>query len=40
VSVGAAVPQRGETDASVLARADRALYSVKAGGRDGVALLS
>jgi diguanylate cyclase (GGDEF)-like protein len=38
VSVGVAVPQAGESDASLLARADRALYAVKAGGRDGVAL--
>jgi GGDEF domain-containing protein len=32
------VPQEGESDASLLARADRALYRVKAEGRDGVAL--
>jgi diguanylate cyclase (GGDEF)-like protein len=38
VSVGVAVPHADESDASLLARADRALYSVKAGGRDGVAL--
>jgi diguanylate cyclase (GGDEF)-like protein len=38
VSVGVAVPQAGETDAALLARADRALYSVKAADRDGVAL--
>ncbi len=38
VSIGVAVPHAGETDAAVLARADRALYSVKAAGRDGVAL--
>ena len=39
VSVGAAVPRRDENDASLLARADKALYTVKADGRDGVALL-
>jgi GGDEF domain-containing protein len=38
ISVGVAVPHDGETDASLLARADRALYAVKAGGHDGVAL--
>jgi diguanylate cyclase (GGDEF)-like protein len=38
VSVGVAVPHAGETDVAVLARADRALYSVKEAGRDGVAL--
>jgi diguanylate cyclase (GGDEF)-like protein len=38
VSIGVAVPHADETDASLLARADRALYTVKAGGRDGVAL--
>jgi diguanylate cyclase (GGDEF)-like protein len=37
-SVGVAVPHDGETDASLLARADRALYAAKAGGRDGVKL--
>jgi diguanylate cyclase (GGDEF)-like protein len=37
-SIGVAVPHDGETDASLLARADRALYAVKASGRDGVAL--
>jgi diguanylate cyclase (GGDEF)-like protein len=37
-SVGVAVPHDGETDPSLLARADRALYAVKAGDRDGVAL--
>jgi diguanylate cyclase (GGDEF)-like protein len=38
VSVGVAVPQAGETDVALLGRADRALYAVKAPGRDGVAL--
>jgi diguanylate cyclase (GGDEF)-like protein len=38
VSIGVAVPQEGEADAAVLGRADRALYRVKAAGRDGVAL--
>lgn len=38
VSLGVAVPQPGEADSSVLARADRALYAVKERGRDGVAL--
>jgi diguanylate cyclase (GGDEF)-like protein len=38
VSVGVAVPQAGESDAAVLARADRALYAVKSSGRDGVLL--
>jgi GGDEF domain-containing protein len=37
VSVGVAVAGGDEPDASVLARADRALY-VKARGRDGVAV--
>jgi diguanylate cyclase (GGDEF)-like protein len=37
-SVGVAVPQDDESDASLLARADRALYAAKAGGRDGVKL--
>ncbi len=38
VSIGVAMPWAGESDASVIARADRALYVVKAEGRDGVAL--
>jgi len=38
VSVGVAAPMLGESDQSVLARADAALYEVKTGGRDGVAL--
>jgi diguanylate cyclase (GGDEF)-like protein len=38
VSIGVAVPRDAESDDSVLARADRALYRVKASGRDGVAL--
>jgi diguanylate cyclase (GGDEF)-like protein len=38
VSIGVAVPREGESDAVVLGRADRALYRVKAAGRDGVAL--
>jgi diguanylate cyclase (GGDEF)-like protein len=38
ISVGVAVPHADEPDTSLLARADRALYTVKAGGRDGVAL--
>jgi diguanylate cyclase (GGDEF)-like protein len=38
VSIGVAVPQHGEPDATLLARADRALYRVKDSGRDGVAI--
>jgi diguanylate cyclase (GGDEF)-like protein len=38
VSIGIAVPHAGESDAALLARADQALYRVKASGRDGVAL--
>jgi diguanylate cyclase (GGDEF)-like protein len=37
-SVGVAVPGQDESETAVLARADRALYRVKADGRDGVAL--
>ncbi len=40
ISIGVALPEPGESDQSVLARADEALYEVKAAGRDGVALLS
>jgi diguanylate cyclase (GGDEF)-like protein len=38
ISIGVAVPHADESDASLLARADRALYTVKGAGRDGVAL--
>jgi diguanylate cyclase (GGDEF)-like protein len=38
VSIGVAVPASGESDAALLARADRALYRAKDAGRDEVAL--
>jgi diguanylate cyclase (GGDEF)-like protein len=38
VSIGVAVPYDGEADAALVGRADRALYGVKAEGRNGVAL--
>jgi diguanylate cyclase (GGDEF)-like protein len=38
-SIGVAVAEPGEANATLLARADRALYAVKASGRNGVALL-
>jgi diguanylate cyclase (GGDEF)-like protein len=38
VSIGVAVPREAESDAALLDRADRALYRVKAAGRDGVAV--
>lgn len=38
ISVGVALPNDGESDTDALARADRALYEVKASGRDGVRL--
>ena len=40
VSIGVTLPRQGESDQAALARADEALYAVKASGRDGVALLS
>ena len=40
ISIGVALPAPGESDQAALARADQALYQVKAAGRDGVALLS
>ena len=38
VSIGVAVPRPDEPDGELLGRADRALYRVKAMGRDGVAV--
>ncbi len=38
ISVGIALPQTGEADTDTLTRADRALYAVKATGRNGVRL--
>lgn len=38
ISVGVAVPEPGESETDTLGRADRALYEVKAAGRDGVRL--
>jgi diguanylate cyclase (GGDEF)-like protein len=38
VSVGVALPAPDEPDATLIARADAALYRVKGAGRDGVAL--
>lgn len=38
VSIGIAIPRLHESDASLLSRADRALYAVKQAGRDGVAI--
>jgi diguanylate cyclase (GGDEF)-like protein len=38
VSIGVAVPQLDEPDGALVGRADRALYRVKAMGRDGVAV--
>ena len=38
VSIGVAVPLPDEADGALLGRADRALYRVKAMGRDGVAV--
>jgi len=38
VSIGVAVPRPDEADGALLGRADRALYHVKAMGRDGVAV--
>jgi diguanylate cyclase (GGDEF)-like protein len=40
ISIGVALPVAGESHEATLARADQALYDVKAAGRDGVALLS
>ena len=38
LSVGLALAVPGECDEAVVARADHALYEVKRGGRDGVAV--
>jgi GGDEF domain-containing protein len=38
VSIGVALSGPGEDANRIVARADRALYAVKAAGRDGVAL--
>ena len=40
ISIGVALPVPGDSDEATLARADQALYEVKAAGRDGVALLT
>jgi diguanylate cyclase (GGDEF)-like protein len=40
ISIGVALPVAGESHEATLARADQALYDVKAAGRDGVALLT
>jgi diguanylate cyclase (GGDEF)-like protein len=40
LSIGVALPREAEDAEALIARADEALYAVKADGRDGVALLS